>query len=462
MPQTSQKLEPGKFIVHQMIILSVQNIDIRHHYEEINIYEDLFTSTYHGTIVVSDAVNLISGSNALPILGHEDLLIRLEIPNVNLSQKNINNPDFEEEESIDVQNRFINLAAKITNIESRKLFNEGTQQYIIHFIQEELIMDQKTRISKSYMNMTYKNMINLILNELSPDNNRKILEDTRYTYNFISPNWHPLKAVNWLTQRSIPTRYSGSSFFFYTTIYNKDINLRNGEETNYFFLRSLEDMLVDDIQRRIFFIPANIRSEVKPTYDAKDFSNITTYEVISSFDILDNLNGGFYANKLITHDIINKKYNVTTFNYEDSFPLYKHLHKGKQLGIKLDYFNRRLSDYPDANIKMYSKDNALSENHIEKVTHSKLSQLMSIHNFRIRFILPGDGRTSVGDKVKFIFPSPEEKPGEKDRFYTGKYLVTSIRHVFRSEKYEVAIECAKETYKTDVNEFTPVALKKDN
>ena len=460
MSQETKKLEPGKFIVHQMIILSVQNIDIRHHYEEINIYEDLFTSTYHGTIAVSDAVNLISGTNALPILGHEDILISLEIPNVNLSQK-IDGYSEEGEENLSIGNRLLNLKAKITNIESRKLFNEGTQQYIIHFIQEELVMDQKTRISKSYMNMTYKNMINTILKELSPTNDRKILEDTRYTYNFISPNWNPLKAVNWLTQRSIPTRYSGSSFFFYTTIYNKDINPPNGEETNYFFLRSLEDMLVDDIQRRIFFIPANIRSNIKNTYDAKDFSNITTYEVISSFDILDNLNGGFYANKLITHDIINKKYNVTTFNYEDSFPLYKHLHKGKQLGIKLDYFNRRLSDYPDANIKMYSKDNALSENHIEKVTHSKLSQLMSIHNFRIRFILPGDGRLSVGDKVKFIFPSPEPKTTEptKDQFYTGKYLVTSIRHVFRSEKYEVAIECAKETYKTDVNEFVPVALQ---
>lgn len=451
-----QRLAPGKFKIIKMVIESVQNIDIRNHYEEINIYEDLFSSTYYGEIVVTDAVNLVSGTNSLPILGHEILKLVIKVPNVDLSGNMSDDDDI----LGNLDYRFINLRARITNIERRTLLNEGTQQYLINFVQEEFIMDQKTRVSKSY-NGTYKTMINSILTDLSPNNDRKLLSDTKYTYNFISPNWHPFKAINWLTQRSLSPKYSGSSFFFYTTIYNKDVNTSYNEdentESNYFFLKPLESMIESDLTRKIYFVPSNINKANEKTI-IMDYSNASTYDIVNSFDILDNLSGGFYGNKLITHDIVNKKYNITAFNYEDSFQNYKHLHKGKQLGIKRDYFNLRLSDYPDANIKFYSKDKALSENYIEKVTHSKLSQLMSIHNFRIKFALPGDGRISVGDKVKFSFPSPEpvsDNSKMKDVFYHGKYIVTSIRHIFHTEKYEVAIECAKESYKINVTDFQP-------
>jgi hypothetical protein len=57
-------------------------------------------------------------------------------------------------------------------------------------------------------------------------------------------------------------------------------------------------------------------------------------------------------------------------------------------------------------------------------------------------------------------PSPEiiDKQQINDIFYSGKYLVTAIRHTFQpssSGKYYMTVECAKESLKIDVKDYQP-------
>lgn len=445
-------LEPGKFKVKNLVLISKKNIDIQHIYNEINIYEDIFHSTYYGTIVITDANNIISGTYSLPLLGNEYVFIDLIIPNVQL------NEDFPKE----YIHQRLRLLARVVDIEKRQLINERSQQFILHFVQEEMLTDQKIRLSKSYRNLKYKDMIESILKEISPQNFRYDLEDTMYLYNMIVPYWHPFKAINWMTSRSLSPQWKSAGFLFYTTIFDKGFKAEGNQESNWFFLKHIESMLAaDGFERKVFFQPANIRPARGDAHYSSDFSSITTYEIVQSFNVLENLSSGFFGNNLITHDLQTKSWARKKFNYEKEFPTFQHTDSGKLLGAILDPFGKKFSDYPDATWRFYSKDKAMEcNNHIEKVTLNRLSEMMSVHNFQLRFVLPGDGRTSPGDLIYFDIPSPENisltgNRNPLDQFYSGRYLVTSMRHIFNPESYDVVYECAKESLNIDVENYQP-------
>jgi hypothetical protein len=440
---------PGKFQVENLIIQSTTGVDLTQVFSEINLYEDLFSSTFTGNLLIQDSNNIISGSKALPILGNELIYIKLSVPII----------DYEDDGITEKQEvRSICLLARIYDIEARRMMNNRSQQFILHFIQEEAIINREIRVSKSYINKTYKQVINSIITDLSPANNNIVLEDTRNTYNTIIPNWHPLRAINWLANRSLSPKYAGSTFLFYSTLFDKDHNTTAAVPSNWFVLRTIEDMLADKVRKKVFFQPTNIDIH---EIDARRWGNIEDFEIINSFDVLDNIYSGMYASKILTHDIIHKTHSFKGFNYEDSFNSYKHADKGTMLGIMKDRFGKRLSDYPDSLYKFYSTDKALiSDNHIADVVLYSLSALRSLHNFRVKFKLPGDAKLNVGDLIQFDMPSPEiiDKQQINDIFYSGKYLVTAIRHTFQpssSGKYYMTVECAKESLKIDVKDYQP-------
>jgi len=446
--QTYQ-LIPGKYELTSLLISSKKTVDIKSVFQELNIFEDLYSPTISGNIVVQDANNMISGSYGLPILGNEYIRIEVKVPSVDLS-----GPENSFQKTGEFKERNIILLGRIVDIEARRLLTERSQQYIIHFVQEEIITDKKTRISKSFKNKTYKKIISNILSEISPGNQNIELEDTRNTYNLVVPNWHPFKAINWMTSRALSPKHD-TMFFFYSTVYNKNAKESNNT-SNYFKLKSLAEMLIAPIARKVFFQPKNTDT-VKDDKDPRRFSSLETYEITNSFDVLQNLDAGFYASKLYTHDIINKYYSIYDFNYEKSFPKFAHTNRGKLLGLLPDRFGKSFSDYPNQALRLYSTDNALSKNYINEVVGRNLNQAASLNNFRLKFYLPGDGKLSVGDLIYFDIPSPEKVTVDpkNDVFYSGKYLVTAIRHQFISEKYYLAVECVKESLNIDVKDFVP-------
>ena len=93
-----------------------------------------------------------------------------------------------------------------------------------------------------------------------------------------------------------------------------------------------------------------------------------------------------------------------------------------------------------------------SPNGLDKVSLSRMNRLQSLNNYKIRIVLPGDGILESGDIINFELPSPEPD-GEKsfDKYYSGNYLITAIRHTFSKNDYKITLECARDSLKQKVS-----------
>ena len=79
---------------------------------------------------------------------------------------------------------------------------------------------------------------------------------------------------------------------------------------------------------------------------------------------------------------------------------------------------------------------------------SQKSQIMN--GTTLHMVIKGQSYLQPGDIIEFELISVDEKnpDGEPDPQYSGKYVITKIRHQVNDVKYTNAIECVKDSTKT--------------
>ena len=102
------------------------------------------------------------------------------------------------------------------------------------------------------------------------------------------------------------------------------------------------------------------------------------------------------------------------------------------------------------------------EKHIEDVLARRISQRRQIDSVKVEFEVPGDSAREVGDLISFDYPSENPKiassggigPGHK--YFSGKFLITALRHRVTQDEYTIHIEATKDGYKNDASDsFKP-------
>ena len=163
---------------------------------EINIYENIFSDSVTGNVVISDSGNLPSN---FPIVGHENVLIDMV------------NPDIE----IETGEGHFKFKYKVSNISQQSNDAEGVTSYLLNFQSEEVFTNLKTSISKSYTGSTISEYVKSIYGEYVDSDKGIEVEPTKNVYNFVIPNWKPFKTINWMAQRAIGEDSNGSNYLFF-------------------------------------------------------------------------------------------------------------------------------------------------------------------------------------------------------------------------------------------------------
>ena len=97
------------------------------------------------------------------------------------------------------------------------------------------------------------------------------------------------------------------------------------------------------------------------------------------------------------------------------------------------------------------------ENHVEDVIARRISQRLQLDSVKINFSAPGDSSREVGDLILFDFPSENSKiaqtsgRGAGHKYYSGKFLITSLRHKITQEEYTIHVEAIKDGYKSAIS-----------
>jgi hypothetical protein len=363
-----------------------------------------------------------------------------------LKEFNLHGTEIIEFEFNTPQKEGISFIGRIYHISSPLKLGPTRQALSLKFCSAEKLISDQIKINKVFKNMKYSDMVIEMFAPLSVISGKKIYaEPTKTLSNAIISNRNPINAISWLAKRSKSSDYLGAGYVFYQ------------RSDGIFSFSSLEG-LID---------PSKIDPVITYTHDmpegrgsVKNHIIIIDYAFLSTPNTLQNIKKGMYASTLITNDLVKRQYNMHTWDYREKYKDHKHVNPailpdGQQSSM--------LTNNPNINLRNDSfvfygpkHFNAFGEtdltNNIEETLLQQNSQFQQMNNIKIRIVVPGDSQRRVGEIVSVRLPSIEpitdENPTSLDPLYSGRYLISRIKHVLTAEDetYETIMELVKDSY----------------
>jgi hypothetical protein len=439
-------LTADDFYLEKLNIITPKNIvNIKSIFVELSYYEDIFRGTVSGHVLISDAISMI---DRLGLSGNDYLEVK-----------------FRKSKLVDAQG--ISKYFRIYRVGERILNNSETESYALHFCSEELFLSEQTKVSKAYEGKTIEYMVNDILkNHMQIDEKYLITEQTEGQYDFVIPYKKPFDAINWLASYGIPTKANtikGADFVFF----------ENSEGFNF---RSMQSLFSSSAYGDYIYSQRNVGDLKNSGSLGRDLVTIKSYTFLDTFDTLYGTVSGAFANRLITIDPLKRTYENTTFDYVNDYQ--SKLNDNKKNSLINNAQNRlgkTANQNYDAVLKVMisnkdqkkAKGIANTPYHVandiraEKYVPYRTAQLALSHYVRLKLTIAGDPNLTVGATINVQLPSSASNKdgsglneGLLDEQYSGKYLITAVRHIISSQmKYETVLEVVRDGYGNSLSDF---------
>lgn len=427
-------------------------LDLKPFLVEMNYFEDIFSNTISGRLFLSDAVGVLNFSSM-----HGTEFIKFKFKK---------HPDLEPIE------RTFRVYA-VSNRQQDK--GQHFDSYNIDFCSEELILSEQYRVSKGYIGKSITFIIDDLLRNflfIGKEKTKKyVLEETRGIYDFVLPNKKLFETINWLATYAQPkTGKPGGDMLFF-------------ENAKGYFFGSLQSLYNLEPQFTYYFDPKNVRlsTDIKENVNNSDKSlgreifNVLNYEILNSFDCLDAVSKGVFANKIKSFDPITRKHFNYYFNYEeDYFKQATKLNDHKVINNYKNRYNKKMYDGPYPNITdpvlelgTYRVVVTNKDQHVEQFLQGKQEHLkkdlfidqympfrvcqLSLANYnKLKLTVPGNSDLMAGRTLTFkSFGSQHVERGKEkiaDPYLSGDYLISAVRHTFTPAKYMTVVEVIKESH----------------
>jgi hypothetical protein len=389
---------------------------------ELSYNEDLFNNTASGYLMITDSMGYIETLN---MMGNE--YIRMTFGKTS-----------------DTENQ-VDKLFRVYKVDKRKPeSNMNTESYCIYFCSEEMLLSEQYKVSKSYHNKAISdNILDILKNYLKvPDAKLNYIAKTYGTYDFIVPNLRPFDAINWFCTYARPSSdRTGCDMVFY-------------EDKFGFNLISLRALMRQDPYMEYSYDPKNIDQDMQ-----KKVYTVSTYEIMDSFDSLHAINSGIFANRLTSVDPLLRRFKHTDFNYATYVKEETTLNKYPITNNYTNRNNHQLVSTPEAVYKfsftnwnqqdspIIKKNPGLVERDFFTETYIpyRTAQLQLANYTRVKISVPGDPGITAGMVIVFQLLSKNPANKAPDAFYSGKYLVTAVRHMITMTEYKTVLEITKES-----------------
>ena len=437
MPRQSDKTFRASDVDVEFIELLTASgtFDIRPQLVSFVLYEDIFNPCINIELGINDSVNI---PFAGPIVGEEVL-------NMRFATKSTGGKGAQSE--IDPGDMYM------VSIKQRHIAKDRQQIYVLRFTSQQSIINHNTKISKSYRGKRIDEIVRNIFDEyLDIDENYDeiSIDETKGIENIVIPNWKPFDAIQWLAKRAINT--------------NNVPNYLYWEANSGTFFRSLDTLVTQPIVQSFRYNPMS--DDTTKLESAKQgVMELDSLEIKNQFNVIHNIEDGFYASKLITHDIVRKKieervlgldelYNGT-INHSDPF---MPISSEDTIYNVQDRYNfakpfdpdrkgENLQSFFDSNVKLYPKHNQMFaetstdfyDNKVEDWFLKRNALMTSLNQIKLEIAFPAISGLHVGHMVNLVVPAPAKvlktATGQiknvedlQDRLLSGKYIITAIKH----------------------------------
>jgi len=435
-------------------------VDVTAEVMEVIIYEDTQNVVLSGSLAFKDNFNL---TNIMPLLGQEILRLKLSTPSLQ------NFP-----EVID----FTEQVFFIYEIETSVPVGDMNQVHVLNFISMEAMINQRKKISKT-LKGTYADIVKSILRGELESTKGLYIEPSSGIKQIIGPNWHPFDIIDMAKKESVSDEHGSPTYLFYETMWG-------------FHFRSLESLYAGPITA---YYTTSSQGGLNVQKGGQqnilgEFQKILDYNIDQKPDTLLNSSSGIYGSTLITHDIFNKTFTTSTYNYLDAFPNEKHINSfhGKLenpmfSAVALDDGGKRISDFPtktymlpvsikdtakgtDAHFDTSKGTYPFSAYNPSRWLQRRSSQMAQLDGgFVITITVNGNTALHAGEIVELELPySAMQKSAEKetvDRFFRGPFMIRNLQHRFdnigRTHKIIMTLvkDCVERELEGTTNNIVP-------
>lgn len=428
MPQETQTPKndikfAGDVIIKEVSIQSFgssdQNIfDISALVREFNIYENIFENCLTADLIIADGLDLV---NKFPIIGQEVVKIVYGLFS---------------DSSSDITQYFSIYKVSDRYADETDL----TQVYKLNCCSIPYMRNTIRTVQKSFKG-THRQIVDEIYRDhLFVKQYPKTLKYTESLIEekFVSPNWNPLRCINYLSGRAQNKSNANDSTFLFW------------EGMDQFNFTSLSGMLEKESKWTLARYPANqYDPQTKEKNSGLPFFTIESMSLNESYNRLMQLRKGTLASKLQTYDPITRTYNVSNYSYARDFNKTSHLNKYPLLPNNSDLYSSKTNSHIQFRPLSTFRQDEMQEDFVTDqllLRNAKISEMMSFSAF---CTIPGNSLLSAGDVVDVLYKqkspaSDSKKPN--DEYLSGRWIIGSIKHsVTTNSDYRMFLTLYKES-----------------
>ena len=410
----------GDVNVDSIVITSLNGftVDVTNQVIGIEIFEDLFSPFISGNLSFKESLDF---ANLVPLTGEEFVKIKIRTPSFVGKAKTIDDEFY------------------LYKLSDKEMLGDKNQIYRLYFISKEAVVDLNKKISKAFsgkISDIAKTLLTDVTFGLETDKIGTV-QETSNSVKYVSNFWSPVKNLNYLVETACNNRDNPDYVFFQNRLGYNFVSL----ESLYYQPQPAQEFIYDSWFREFDSQGRSIRRV------DEEYKRIVEYRSQESYDFLDNNRHGMMSSKLVTFDIVTKKYTVKNFSMLDDF--YKHQHLNQYPLISKKSIHRPWStviSYP----KYYNNFDRFSDVTNARTLQKRVSLIQQAEGNKIQITVPGRTDYTVGMKVKVQLNKAQPLSVKDDDFYdkvlSGYYLVSAINHFITREKHECQMELIKDSY----------------
>ena len=430
----------GEYLLEEcrIITTSGKRFDIKPIVEEINIFENIYTSAISGNITVKDATNIVTN---FPIVGEERLVLKIQTPQ--------SKP--EPDTTID----YTLSPLMIYKVNLQEGDGENAQIISLQFGSIEGFRNNTCKVSQSYSGQPSQ-IVEKILRDGTYLRSKKTFyyEPTANNVKVVFPNIRPFNCIKHLSKISnSQINNSSPSYLFYET--TKGYHFRTfdsicREEPKFQFKENIGAQLND---QGIVDVQANL-------------DTIVNYQIVSSRDTNKNIQSGMLSSKLITHDVYNKKLDLYKYDYLSNFDRDIHPDNGESQPIITEAKDpdtlKGLTEHEDTKLFVVSTASGYSFSEGENYPYQSDNKNQTLQRglsrkeqfdkgLTLNVEINGQTFIQAGDKINLDIGAQSALTDDKlDKNLSGGYVVTHLRHTFTQSsqlKHKIIMRVAKDSKK---------------
>ena len=406
---------PSEFNINYVRILtsrSDEQVDITKMINYIEVYESIYSPFLTLKINILDAMSLTS---ILPLVGEEYIEVDIVGPD---GEVGIRGQGF--------------YVYKMTD---RLAVSDRAMSYTLHCISGPAIVDMNLKLSQSLSGQP-SDLVTTQLGKTGLSIIKPIYaQPTKNSVSYISNYWSPMQNIKYLCDRSVCKDTGAPSYMFF--------------ETKKSFMFVPLDVMVAQDASCDYFYSVNTHSE-KVSLDTEQGIVHKLY-VDDAFDYIDRIMTGAYGNRSLIVNTTNKRYEYNYYDFLDSFSNYARLN---QAPFASENAVRRINSV--FRTRSYSSQtmDKMSTEMTRDWFGQRLTEMAAINSQTVYLDVSGKMNIYAGNVINLIVPvahitnsesSANDMSSSLDKTLSGRYLITSLKHVFTRERHTVHMQINKDS-----------------